>query len=274
MFFNAHSKNKDKSYIFLKTQAKNIFDKNGINLDAYLDIFSSELNKRDIKRIYFDLSDLDLPNTATTFDILSAMQDNTLALLSIENNSPLVNEIGSRIGGTMLLFKKTSVYFSGGIFIAYRYGEVFHGFPGLAGNSFEWSISQKTIHSYHNGSSSALTKINSYEKITGWGGNAINPRLINDNDSFIIPSGVHKIMISATVVIESLQAGQKFIQIFKNGATTDLSVKQTGYESSNLTLSITPLILEVNQGDYIDLRVYSNSLDTLRFKHLTIEILN
>lgn len=268
---NAYVKNVDNQKVLPITKAKNVFDENGINLEEHLDLIYSELSKRDIKRIYMDVESITDKVNPSTFDILSAMADNTIALLAVENDSHLVAEIGARLGGVLLLFRKTSVYFSSAIFFTYRYGEVYTGSSGLGGTSFVWFKNTKTIHSFHSGEATTLGAANSYVKITEWGGQAVNPRLSNVNGSITIPSGVHRIMISAYIVLESKEDGSKFLRLFKNGAETNIMVKTWGMREANL--AITPLILEVEENDELDLRVFSNSDDTLRSKHFTIEVI-
>lgn len=268
---DAYTKNAENNIVHPITRSKNVYDKYGLDLEAHLDLIYSELSKRDIKRIYVELADITDKATPSTFEILSSMADNTIAILAIENDSYLIDEIGSRLGGVLLLVKKTSVYFSSGVFFTYRYGEVFTGSSGLAGSSFIWRKNTKTIHSYHSGDTSILGAVNSYQKVSDWGGQSVNPRLSDVNGTITIPEGITKIMISGYVVLESMEDGDKFMSIFVNGSQTNIMVKSHGI--NNVTLTLTPLIMEVKENDEIDLRVYSNSLDWLRSKHLTIEVI-
>lgn len=265
-------KNIDKQNIHPVSVAKNIFDSNGINLENHLEMIYSELFKRDVKRVYFEISDITDKENPSTYEILTAMADNTIAMLAIENDSYLVNEIGSRLGGVLILCKKTSVYFSCGMFFTYRYGETYTGSSGVGGTSFIWSRNTNTIHSLHSGEVTTLGAVKSYQKISEWGGQAINPRLSEVNGTITIPKGVHRIMVSAYVVIESVEDGDKFMSIFVNGSQTNIMAKT--HAINNATLSLTPLILSVNENDEIDLRIYSNSLDRLRAKHFTIEVID
>lgn len=270
--FSANGVNNSKDNVFLKTLCKNVYDTNGIDLEGLIQVMFSEIEKREIKRCYFELTDFDLTGNYTTYDILNQMEDNTISILAIENDSHLVSEIGSRLGGVLVLIKKTSVYFSAGLFFTYRYGELFVGASGLGGNSFEWHKgTTATIHSYHDGTTRTLTKVNEYEILSNWGGQSVNPRLTQVDGVITIPSGVNYIMISAYVVLESVEAGTKFLQLFKNGAESKIMIKST--VNGDVTLSLTPMIIDVQEGDTIDLRINSNSLDRIRSKHFTIEII-
>lgn len=268
---NSYLKRNDET-ILPVSQASNIFDENGIDLQTHLDLIYSEIGKRDIKRIYREVSEITNIENPSTYQLLSNMDDNTIAMLSVENDSYLVDEVNARAGGVLILFKKTSVYFSSGLYFTYRYGEVITGVSGLGGTSFVWSNNTKTIHSYHSGSGQRLTSVDTYEKMIGWGGIATNARLTNDNDSIVIPKGVHHIEVSAYAVIESVADGDKFMQIFKNGTGSGIMIKSR--VSGNGTLTITPLIMDVSQDDRIELRIYSNSLDNIRSKHFTIEVID
>lgn len=265
-------KNKRCDVFSPTTHVNCVVDENGIDLATHLELIYSELGKRDVKRIYRSIGEITNKINPSTFTILSEMAENTLAVLSLENDSYLINEIGSRLGGVMVLIKQSSVYFSCGVFFTYRYGEVFTGVSGIGGESFLWSGNTKTIHSYHSGTASTINAVNTYEKISGWGGLTNNSRLTNENGTIIIPKGVSLIMISAYVVVEIAEEGDKFLQIFKNGEPSSLMVKAN--VAKNATLSFTPLMMDVEAGDEIELRYYSNSLDTLRSKHMTIEIIN
>ena len=96
---DAYFKNGLNETVFPVTNAQNVFDKNGINVQTHLDLIYSEIGKRDIKRIYREVSEITDKVNPSTFDILFAMDDNTIAILSVENDTYLVDEVNARAGG-------------------------------------------------------------------------------------------------------------------------------------------------------------------------------
>lgn len=252
-----------------KISAKNVFDRNGLSVEGALDVLFSEMEKREIKRFYGEYRELGFDKlTANTAGIFAAMSSESIAMLSVGSDNALITEIGAKNPGTLILFKKTGLYFTGGLYFANRSGDVFIGHSGPGGKSFSWKPLGKTSYSLSSFEELIIDNCG-YQKIENF--ENVNSRLNVENGTFTIPTGTHLVSVSSNVVVKSATRGKKCIAIFKNGEKTQIEIEQTVNKGNSATLTITPLLMEVAEGDSLDLRVCMGKDDVLKMKTFTIE---
>ena len=198
------------------------------------------------------------------------MSADSIAMLSVGSDNALLTEIGAKNPGTLILFKKSGLYFTGGLYFANRSGDVFVGYSGPGGKSFVW----KFLGTKHNAMSSFEELIidqSGYQRIESF--ENIYSRFTVENGAFIISDNTHLVSICANVVLKSASRTQKSVAVFKNGEKTPIEIEQTVNKGNCATLSLSPVIIEVTEGDTLDLRVSMAQGDVLTMKSFNVEAL-
>ena len=254
-----------------KISAKNVFDRHGLSLEGALDVLFSELEKKEIKRFYGEYRELGFDKfTANTAGIFAAMSAESIAMLSVGSDNALLTEIGAKNPGTLILFKKSGLYFTGGLYFANRSGEVFVGFSGPGGKSFNWKPLGRTGYSLSDFEDLVMEN-DGYQKLESFE-NAIGKYSFDlENGTLTVKSGVHLVTVCANVVVHSASRGKKSLAVFKNGEKTPVEIEQTVNKGNCATLTLTPLVMEVAEGDTLDLRICVGKNDTLKMKTFTVE---
>ena len=254
-----------------KISAKNVFDRHGLSLEGALDVLFSELEKKEIKRFYGEYRELGFDKfTANTAGIFAAMSADSIAMLSVGSDNALLTEIGAQNPGTLILFKKSGLYFTGGLYFANRSGDIFVGHSGPGGKSFAW----KFLGTKHNALSSFEELIidkSGYQKIESF--ENVYSRFTVENGAFTISDNTHLVSICANVVVKSASRTQKSVAVFKNGEKTPVEILQTVNKGNSATLTIASVIMPVNNGDTLDIRVSMAHGDVLTMKSFDVEAL-
>lgn len=254
-----------------KISAKNVFDRHGLSLEGALDVLFSELEKREIKRFYCEYRELGFDKfTANTAGIFAAMSAESIAMLSVGSDNALLAEIGAKNPGTLILFKKSGLYFTGGLYFSNRSGDIFVGFSGPGGKSFSWKLLGKNYNALSSFEELIIDK-SGYQKIENYE-NVIS-RLAVENGTFTVPAGINLVSVSANVVVKSAARNQKCVAIFKNGEKTPIEIMQTVSKGNVATLSITPMIMKVAEGDTLELCINMGKNDVLTMMSFTVEAL-
>lgn len=256
-----------------KISAKNVFDRNGLSLEGALDVLFSEMEKREIKRFYGELRELGFDKlTANTEGIFAAMSSESIAMLSVGSDNALLAEIGAKNPGMLILFKKSGLYFTGGLYFANRTGEVFVGFSGPKGKSFHWRPIEKSKYSLSDFKELTVEKVG-YQKLESFESIFGKYSFKEENGALTVMGGVNVASICASIVIKSAVRGKKSVAVFKNGEKTPIEIEQTVNKGCFATLTLAPVIINVAEGDTLDLRICLCKGDTVKLKTFNIEAL-
>jgi len=256
-----------------KISAKNVFDRHGLSLEGALDVIFSELEKKEIKRFYGEYRELGFDKfTANTEGIFAAMSAESIAMLSVGSDNALLTEIGAKNPGTLILFKKSGLYFTGGLYFANRVGEVFVGFSGVRGKSFCWKPLGRTGYSLSSFEELIIEKAG-YQKLESFENTLGKYSFELENGTLTVSKYVNVVSVCANVVVCSATRGKKSVAVFKNGEKTPIEIEQSINKGCSATLSLTPTLISVEEGDTIDLRVCMGKGDTLKMKTFTVEAL-
>lgn len=254
-----------------KISAKNVFDRHGLSLEGALDVLFSEMEKKEIKRFYGEYREFGLDKlTANTAAIFNGMAAESIAMFSIGSDHALLTEIGAKNPGTLILFKKSGLYFTGGLYFANRSGDVFVGYSGPGGKSFCWKPLGKSGYSLSSFERLIIDK-SGYQKLENFENVFGKYSFEHENGTITVSSGTRFVSVCANVVVHSAVRGKKSIAIFKNGEKTPIEIEQTVSKGNCATLSLTTTVIEVSEGDTLDLRVCMSKNDTLGMKTFTVE---
>ncbi len=257
-----------------KISAKNVFDRNGLSVEGALDVLFSELEKKEIKRFYGEYRELGFDKfSANTAGIFAAMSAESIAMLSVGSDNALLTEIGAKNPGTLILFKKSGLYFTAGLYFANRSGDVFVGFSGPGGKSFSWKPLGKTSYSLSSFEELIIDNCG-YQKLENFENTVGRYSFEHENGTLTVLGGIKLVSICANVVVHSVVRGKKSVAVFKNGEKTPIEIEQTVNKGNCATLSLSPVIIEVTEGDTLDLRVCMGKGDTLKMKTFTVEAIH
>lgn len=256
-----------------KISAKNVFDRHGLSLEGALDVLFSELEKKEIKRFYGEYRELGFDKfTANTAGIFASMSAESIAMLSVGSDNAILTEIGAKNPGTLILFKKSGLYFTGGLYFANRSGDVFVGYSGAGGKSFIWKPLGKTRYSLSS-FEKLIVDADGYKKLESFENAFGRYSLEHENGTLTVVEDTNLVSVCANVVVNSAVRGKKSVAVFKNGEKTPVEIAQTVNKGSYATLSLTPVVIEVAKGDILDLRVCMGKGDVLGMKTFTVEAL-
>lgn len=133
----------------------------------------------------------------------------------------------------------------------------------------EKNIITATFTTNHTIASASAEKVALNQSVSG--GNKLT--LNTTNNGIVIGSGITKVKVSANINFQTVTSGIKVVSIYLNNAT---AYTNTSEISSRTTLIISPVLLEVQEGDIIYLYVQGNSEDVLRrnmaFSNITVEV--
>ena len=201
------------------------------------------------------------------------MSDNSIAMLSVGSDNALLAEIGAKNPGMLILFKKSGLYFTGGLDFANRTGEVFVGSSGPKGKSFHWRPGERSRYCLSDFmeltvENTGYERLESYESVYG------KYSFETENGTLTVMGGVNAVSVCASVVIRSAARGNKSVAVFKNGEKTPVEIEQTVNKGGCATLTLAPVVISVAEGDTLDLRVRAGKGDKIGLKTLSVEALS
>ncbi len=114
-----------------------------------------------------------------------------------------------------------------------------------------------------------------YEKLPLTLSNSLGTKLTMSNNAVVIGNGVSKIKISFVVLNDGTTIGRKYVTIYRNG-TGEIIALNSAAANNIVQIVQTPIILNVNENDVIDLRVYGTKDDNIYAyrTYMTVEVID
>lgn len=142
-------------------------------------------------------------------------------------------------------------------------------------------VNDKNIMMIYLSDSYTMAATNVFYSISGFAlGSSIGNKLTFSNNRIYIGAGVSKIKINYTAKIQSVNTTRTFIYLTMNGVNISQEGWWPGASGQQSTISFTPKLIDVNEGDYFSLACYGTQNTIILGKtgyfeptYMTIEVI-